>query len=424
MRQSSSAVDLPNLLNPTSTAGNISQASSNQSPLHRPDQQAQIRRPSSPNMAAAVSLPPMLSHEERPALPRPYNCHLCNRAFHRLEHRARHIRTHTGERPHHCTFPGCPKRFSRSDELTRHMRIHNNPNSRRNHRTTSGVSGLSEAPRGTTMAQTQMMPPPGRAISRSAPTSSTGSPSVSPPHSFSTFGPHVPTMLGAYGRNEDRVNMPDSNLPATADSQVERGEDYPIRGTSRQPFPHQHQFSGQRPTFQNSAPLPSLSAYALFHSMSRSHSDHEDQSHRIKRSRPSSPNFTAPASPTFSHDSLSPTPDHTPIITPAHSPRLRPYGNPDLQLPGIRHLSLGHTPALAPMEPCTDRPAPLVQHSQHSGTTISDIMSRRDGSQRRLPVPQVPKLTVQDILNPGSGVGLGSSISGVSVYGDAVMERH
>jgi zinc-finger protein CreA/MIG len=437
MQRSSSAVDFSNLLNPsdTSISEYQEQVSTANTPQFVPDLQIQISSQSALNSTPAVSLlSPMLvahqaSHEDRQDLPRPYRCPLCDRAFHRLEHQTRHIRTHTGEKPHVCSFPGCIKRFSRSDELTRHSRIHNNPNARRNNKAqqiptaVAAAVGLSEGPNA--MSQARIMPPPTNTIIRSAPSSNAGSPNVSPPHSFPTYPPRIPSPPRSYGRAEDRPNMMDIHMLATAASQLERGDDYYIPGASGRSFTQQpqHPLFNHRPPYPTNCRPLSLSAYTTSRSMSRSHSaeNSEDQGHRVKRSRPNSPSSTAPPSPTFSHDSLSPTPDHTPIVTPAHSPRLRPHGNFELQLPGLRNLSLGHTPALAPMEPSADGSAAPVLYSQHTGLRISE--SRQDATMRKLPLPQVPKLAVQDILNPRSGASSGTSSTSVSMNGDIAPER-
>ena len=54
---------------------------------------------------------------------KPFQCQVCQRSFSRSDHLTTHTRTHTGEKPYACDI--CERRFSRSDEKTRHMRVHN-----------------------------------------------------------------------------------------------------------------------------------------------------------------------------------------------------------------------------------------------------------------------------------------------------------
>uniref|UniRef100_A0A3Q3NA74 C2H2-type domain-containing protein n=1 Tax=Mastacembelus armatus TaxID=205130 RepID=A0A3Q3NA74_9TELE len=53
---------------------------------------------------------------------KPFQCRICMRSFSRSDHLTTHIRTHTGEKPFACSE--CGRKFARSDERKRHTKIH------------------------------------------------------------------------------------------------------------------------------------------------------------------------------------------------------------------------------------------------------------------------------------------------------------
>ncbi|XP_026085366.1 early growth response protein 2b [Carassius auratus] len=60
---------------------------------------------------------------------KPFQCRICMRSFSRSDHLTTHIRTHTGEKPFSCDF--CGRKFARSDERRRHTKIHQRQKDRR-----------------------------------------------------------------------------------------------------------------------------------------------------------------------------------------------------------------------------------------------------------------------------------------------------
>lgn len=89
---------------------------------------------------------------------KPFKCLTCHRMFSRSDHLTTHVRTHTGEKPFVCEI--CGRRFARSDERKRHQRIHFRPRQRKSRRdSTKSVPAAETFPSSSETSTFHFVPP-------------------------------------------------------------------------------------------------------------------------------------------------------------------------------------------------------------------------------------------------------------------------
>ncbi|ODQ51546.1 hypothetical protein SAICODRAFT_26640 [Saitoella complicata NRRL Y-17804] len=321
-------------------------------------------------------------------LPRPYKCPMCSKAFHRLEHQTRHIRTHTGEKPHACTHPGCSKRFSRSDELTRHARIHSNPNSRRNNTKSAAVAAsyAASSAHAAMLAQhlqhqqdALMMPPPSHRSNYTTPNQSAhSSPAVSPPHHYAR------TAYTNGSSNPGNENETMHVLAAAAAHQLER-ERSQSTGTSNSPAAqgsgasspasglHTHPGSaGSMPTNGYSShhypPPPSYSDAHLNHNHNQHHNNHSHTQHH--HSHMSLPHLNHNHHRPAQHSQLSPFPHAHFGASRIHSQPMSRQHSHEEEDPYMAHRHAKRSRPGSPVS--TAPPSPTFSHHGDSASPTPD----------------------------------------------------
>jgi len=89
---------------------------------------------------------------------KPFQCRICMRNFSRSDHLTTHIRTHTGEKPFACEV--CGRRFARSDERRRHMKIHLREQQKREEELKKVLQAAPQSPVGAQQVPVMQTPQP------------------------------------------------------------------------------------------------------------------------------------------------------------------------------------------------------------------------------------------------------------------------
>ncbi|XP_030756789.1 early growth response protein 1-B [Sitophilus oryzae] len=89
---------------------------------------------------------------------KPFQCRICMRSFSRSDHLTTHIRTHTGEKPFSCDV--CGRKFARSDEKKRHAKVHLKQRMKKESKLSSGGSSSANNNNNATQTPTTHVPSP------------------------------------------------------------------------------------------------------------------------------------------------------------------------------------------------------------------------------------------------------------------------
>uniref|UniRef100_A0A674N8L6 Early growth response protein n=1 Tax=Takifugu rubripes TaxID=31033 RepID=A0A674N8L6_TAKRU len=135
---------------------------------------------------------------------KPFQCRICMRNFSRSDHLTTHIRTHTGEKPFACEI--CGRKFARSDERKRHTKIHLRQKDKKAEKT--GVVAVTAAP-----------------VSAASPASSYPSPITSYPSPVSSYPSPATSCYSSpvhtsYPSPSIATTYPSASMSSTFQSQV------------------------------------------------------------------------------------------------------------------------------------------------------------------------------------------------------------